>query len=245
MQIYKKKPKGALLLPRFSHWKLRMKHSKRAEEAAHQLIQGSRLKTEFFVMSGLSGILAALGILLNSTAILIGAMVLAPLLNPVLAFAAGIFLFHRGLIVYATKSFFGGLLCIIAVSALLAKGLLLTGHALEENLMDATVRFQQYNSYILIAAFVSGFAAVYSWLRPMNNLNLVGVAIAVSLIPFVSFLGMLIGAEKFEALNLLAPAFSFNLILIILGAMVAYLVLGFSRARKEVNSSIAHSKTGE
>lgn len=230
-----------LRFPRLSHWRDRVRYSKHAQEAAEQLIQGSRLKGEFFVMSGLSALLAALGILLNNTPLLIGAMVLAPILNPVLAFAAGVFLFHRALFFYALKSFFGGVLFVIATSAVFIKILTLTGHHID--LSDAIIRFKNYNSYLLIAAFVSGFSGVYSWLRPLNNSNLIGVAIAVSLIPIVSFFGMLIGAEEFNQVQVLAPAFAFNLLLLILGAMMAYLVLGFSRVRKDLSTSIQHSES--
>lgn len=237
----KKHRRGYIRLPNFGFFKrIYLGADKRAQEAAENLIQYSRLKAEYFVMSGLSGVLASLAILLDNTALLIGAMVLAPLLNPVLAFAAGIFLFHKGLFFYALKSFFGGILFVVATSALLVKGLILTNHIVD--LTPTIIRFQEYNSYLLIAAFVSGFAGVYSWLRPLNNLNLVGVAIAVSLIPFVSFFGMLLGAEEFYEIKLLALAFVLNLALIIFGAMVAYLVLGFSRVRGELDDSIQHSE---
>lgn len=92
--------------PNWNHLKIRMETSRKAREAADQLIQGSRLKSEYFVMCLLSGLIATLGILLNDIPLLIAAMVLAPLLNPVLSFAAGVSLLNARLTIYAATSFF-------------------------------------------------------------------------------------------------------------------------------------------
>ena len=101
-----------------------METSRKAREAADQLIQGSRLKSEYFVMCLLSGLIATLGILLNDIPLLIAAMVLAPLLNPVLSFAAGVSLLNARLTIYAATSFWR-ILFVVVISALFVKLLLL------------------------------------------------------------------------------------------------------------------------
>ena len=104
----------------FKWWAyLPFKRDKKAREAVDKLMESSRLEPSFFVMSGLSAILATLGILLNDIPILIAAMVLAPLLNPVLACAAGFAINNKTLVWYALKSFLGSVVFVILVSAAL------------------------------------------------------------------------------------------------------------------------------
>ncbi len=200
---------------------------KKTKEAVKRLIEKSRLETSFFVMCGLSGILASLGILLNDIPILISAMVLAPLLNTILAFAAGIALFNKTLVFYAAKSFFGSMLFIILITAIFTKILLLDGNIFD--ISSFSQKFSNINTLFFFAAFVSGFSGVYSWLRAKDLSNLIGVAIAVSLIPFVSFFGVLLGMQQFLAIQAFILPFFINLFSIILGALLAFVLLGFSR----------------
>lgn len=218
--------------PDWNHLKIRMETSRKAREAADQLIQGSRLKSEYFVMCLLSGLIATLGILLNDIPLLIAAMVLAPLLNPVLSFAAGVSLLNARLTIYAATSFFGGILFVVVISALFVKLLLLFGNTLD--IQEFTIRFQRYDVFLLLSAFLSGFAAVYSWLRPINQLNLIGIAIAVSLIPGVSFFGVLLGIGNIDRIQDFLFAFASNLFCLIFGAVIAFLLLGFRRVREEI-----------
>jgi uncharacterized hydrophobic protein (TIGR00271 family) len=235
--------KARLGITKANEWLNEVHKNRIAQQAVDQLIQSSRLKQEFFVMCGLSGILATLGILLNDTAILIGAMVLAPLLNPVLAFAAGISLMHHRLILYAAKSFFGAVGFIVLTSALFVAALAYTGHEQLIDLSNAHAKFEKYDTFLLLAAFISGYAGVYAWLRPTNQLNLIGVAIAVSLVPVVSFFGILLGLGRFTQLGYYITPFAFNLVLIIVGATLAFVGLGFTRERKEIDEvTVSHKE---
>lgn len=208
---------------------------KETKMAVEKLITKSRLELSFFVMCGLSGLLASLGILLNDIPILISAMVLAPLLNPVLAFAAGIALFNEKLIFYATKSFFGSMLFVILISAFFTKILLLENQ--DFDLTFFAQKFANINVLFFFAAFISGFSGVYAWLRAKDLSSLIGVAIAVSLIPFVSFFGVLLGMGEFVAIRNLIFPFFWNLFSIISGSLLAFLLLGFSK-KIDINDEI-------
>lgn len=219
--LFSLKEKGKL-------WRIFGLHRQRETKmAVEKLIEKSRLEVSFFVMCGLSGLLASLGILLNDIPILISAMVLAPLLNPVLAFAAGISLFNQKLVFYAAKSFFGSMLFVIFISALFTKFLLLDHQ--DFDLTFFAQKFANINMLFFFAAFISGFSGVYAWLRAKDTSNLIGVAIAVSLIPFVSFFGVLLGMGEFVAIKNLIFPFVWNLFSIISGALAAFLLLGFSK----------------
>ncbi len=217
---------------------IRFKHRASAREAIDKLVENSKLDTSFFVMCGLSGLLATLGILLNDTAVLISAMVLAPLLNPVLALAAGISIFNKKLIFYALKSLTGSIIFIILLSALLVKILIFKGYYFAEELDIFTQKFSELNDLLFLAAFVSGFSGVYAWLRKKDASNMIGVAIAVSLIPFVSFFGVLIGMNQSAEIHWFAFAFGINLASILLGAICAFLLLGFRTRKKQLDKEV-------
>ena len=221
------------------HTKLYFHRNKKAQEAIERLIDNSRLEVSFFVMCGLSGCLATLGILLNDVPILISAMVLAPLLNPVLAFAAGLSLREKKLIYYALKSLLGSILFVIILSFLLVKYLLYQGFSFDLSIFIE--KFSNFNYLLFLAAFTSGFSGVYSWLRAKNASSLIGVAIAVSLIPFVSFLGILLGMGQLSSLYSLFPVFAANLLTIIAGATFAFLILGFSQKKSEISVNLTAS----
>ncbi|MDH3324176.1 MAG: DUF389 domain-containing protein [Candidatus Peregrinibacteria bacterium] len=207
--------------------------------ATEKLIQSSHFEKRFFVMCALSGFMATFGILLNDTVILIAAMVLAPLLNPILAASAGIVLGHGRLILYAAKSFLGGFFAVVSSTALFVKLLLFLGYPIEiQYFME---KFSVENPVLLFtsAAGVSGFSAVYAWLRPTGVSNFVGVAIAVSLIPFISFFGILLGRGDFNALMDSAILFGLNLVAIIWGAILAFLILDFGETKKDIDKDIA------
>lgn len=211
-------------------WYVRRNSS--AHQAVETLITNSRLECSFFVMCGLSGLLATTGILLNDVAILIAAMVLAPLLNPVLAIAAGISMMNRHLITYALKSFVGSVVFVILLSALMVYIWDKQGYVFDISQFEH--RFSELNHVLFTAAFISGFSGVYAWLRAANLSNLIGVAIAVSLIPFVSFFGVLLGLCQFEQLAVYLTTFLINIFTIIAGATTAFIFLGLSVTPEEV-----------
>lgn len=235
-------PNKDSLVKKPSRWwpHISFKRDKRAREAVDQLMESSRLEPSFFVMSGLSAILATLGILLNDIPILIAAMVLAPLLNPVLACAAGFAINNKTLVWYALKSFIGSVVFVILVSAALVFVLNNLGHEFDITLFAD--KFKRFDQLLFLAAFVSGFAGVYSWLKATNSSNLVGVAIAVSLIPFVSFFGILLGLQEFALMNHYWQPFTINLITILVGATSAFLMLGFSRKKKVLDHEVEQKK---
>jgi uncharacterized hydrophobic protein (TIGR00271 family) len=232
-----KKRNEEAILNRFKWWeKLPFKRDKQAREAVDKLMENSKLELSFFVMSGLSAILATLGILLNDIPILIAAMVLAPLLNPVLACAAGFAINNKTLVWYALKSFIGSVVFVILVSAALVFILDNIGYDFDISLFAD--KFRRFDHLLFLAAFVSGFAGVYSWLKATNSSNLVGVAIAVSLIPFVSFFGVLLGLQEFGMINNYWQPFVINLLTILIGATSAFLLLGFSRQKKSLDQEV-------
>lgn len=224
------------------NWRESMHENNIVKQSLEELIQSSSLGPRFFVMSIISGLMAMTGILLNDIVILIGSMVLAPFLNPILALAAGIVLGHFRLIWHALKGFIGGFMVVIAIIAGAVRLLFQAGHEIE--IATFLEKFSDEKSIFLIAmaAVLSGFAAVYAWVRSENNANIVGVAIAVSLIPLISFLGILIGVARFDLFPRFAGFLAMNLAGIVGGSVLAFISMRFTHSKSRISQHIKRTE---
>ena len=200
--------------------------------AIEKLVNESKFDVEFFVMCWLSWLFAMSWILLNDTVVIIAAMVLAPLMNPILSFAAWIILLSRNMITYALKSLFWSIAFILTITALWQFTLNYMWYDFDISLY--IIKFSEFNFIFLITAFLSWFAGVYSWLKEIQSLSLVWVAIAVSLVPFVSFLWMLIWNWDFELIKIVYINFLLNLLFIIWWACIAFVILWVISIRKSI-----------
>jgi uncharacterized hydrophobic protein (TIGR00341 family) len=189
------------------------------EELYHTVAEGTKVDSTFVLLIVLSALVAGIGLVKDNVAVVIGAMVIAPLLGPNLAFAFGVALGDHVLMTRALRASAIGLMLSIGVS--IAAGLVLpldlNSH---EILMRTTV---DYDSVAL--ALASGAAAVLSLTTGLSSV-LVGVMVAVALLPPAAAFGMLLGAgdvaKALGALILLA----INLVCVNLAAQVVLVSRG-------------------
>ncbi|MFC1657155.1 DUF389 domain-containing protein [Candidatus Moduliflexota bacterium] len=185
---------------------------------------------DFHVMMILASGLASLGLLEDSTAVVIGAMLVAPLMGPLigagLALTQGNFVLFRKSIIVALL----GLLTGLAVS--LAMGMLNPGF---EPSLEIEARGNP-DILDLGIAILSGFVAAYAFGRPGVANTLAGVAIAAALVPPLCVVGIgLTNGRPLVAANS-AILLSTNLVAIILSAAFAFAMLGIrgERAKSQV-----------
>lgn len=157
------------------------------EELYAEVYRGARLDLTYFVFVALSTVVAAIGMREDNVAVVIGAMVIAPLLGPNLALSLGVALGDRELIVRALQA--GGLGLLVAL--LLAIG---AGALMPDALASAELRARADVGFDSMAlALASGAAAVLSLTTGLSS-ALVGVMVAVALLPPTAAAGMFIGA---------------------------------------------------
>lgn len=185
----------------------------------NEINKGARLDLNFIILSVLSTITAAIGLLTDNVAVVIGAMVIAPLLGPNLAFAFGTALGDRGLMVRA----FGTNVLGIAISLALsyAIGALWTGPLDSPELVSRTV--VGYESIAL--ALAAGAAAVLSLTTGLSS-TLVGVMVAVALLPPAATLGIMLGAGNYFAAGSAALLLAVNIVCVNLVAQLVFVVKG-------------------
>jgi uncharacterized hydrophobic protein (TIGR00271 family) len=199
-------------------------------ELQRRIELGAQGGVDYIVMIVLSGSLASLGLLEGSTAVIIGAMLVAPLMGPPigagLALVQGnLFLFRRALGV--TLLGIG-----IGLTVSLFFGLLNPG-------FEPSVEIEARgipDLFDLIIALVSGMAAAYASGRPNVAGTLAGVAIAAALVPPLAVTGIaLVNGHPFIAGNATILLIT-NLVAIILGAAIIFRLFGVQESVRKAGA---------
>ena len=159
------------------------------EEIWNDVWEQAQTDQTYLVFVVLSTVVAALGLVQDNVAVVVGAMVIAPLLGPNLAFAVGVSLGDRSLILRALKTNAAGLGIAFGFSVLI--GLVWPLNMESGELMGrADVNFGG-----MAIALASGAAAALSLVTGVSS-ALVGVMVAVALLPPTAALGLFAGAGQ-------------------------------------------------
>lgn len=183
--------------------------------------RGARANNDFYILLVCSVVIATMGLLLNSAAVIIGAMVVAPLMTPIVGIGLSIVMGDMKLLRLTTLTAAKGIALSIAVAALLAwvAPLVLFTSEIQArthpNLMDLTV------------ALAAGVAGAYSLTRSNGSGTLPGVAIAVALVPPLGVVGISLATMRWEAAMGAMLLFGTNLVAIAFAAALVYFLLGF------------------
>jgi uncharacterized hydrophobic protein (TIGR00341 family) len=161
------------------------------EELYYGVEKGARLDTNYLLFVLLSTIVAAIGLIENNVAVIIGAMVIAPLLGPNIALALATSLGDTRLAWKALKAGLAGLFLALAVSVLI--GVLWPLDQFGGEIMARTA----VGLDGVALALASGAAAVLSLTTGLSSV-LVGVMVAVALMPPTATLGMMLGQGEFD-----------------------------------------------
>jgi uncharacterized hydrophobic protein (TIGR00341 family) len=189
------------------------------EEVYAAVQEGTRVTGTYLLMVMLATVVAAIGLVRNNTAAVIGAMVVAPLLGPNMAVALGFSLGDRKLIREALRASGTGVAVAFAMSILL--GWLI---GVDPSVPEVAARTQVALTDMLLA-FAAGAAGTVAYTSGAPT-YLVGVMVAVALLPPTVASGLLTGSgylrEAYGALLLVAT----NVAAVTLAAMVTFRVTG-------------------
>ncbi|KAA6187340.1 TIGR00341 family protein [Thiohalocapsa marina] len=189
------------------------------EELYSEIAQGARLDWNYVLLASLSTVVAAIGLAADDVAVVIGAMVIAPLLGPIIAFAFAASLGDRSLAGRALVTSLVGLGLALLLS-------LCFGLIWPVNLSSHEVLARTDVSLANVAlALASGAAAVLSLTSGLPT-ALVGVMVAVALLPPTSVLGMLLGGGRWELAVGAALLLAVNVVCVLLAAKIVFLGKG-------------------
>ncbi|MBN2731657.1 MAG: TIGR00341 family protein [Balneolaceae bacterium] len=189
------------------------------EELYADVTSGSELNGVYLGMVILSTLVAGVGLILDDVATIIGAMVIAPLLAPNVSLALAVTLGDLELGWRSLKANAAGLFASLAVAFVM--GLVFTVDTSSEELISRTM----VNLKHIIIALAAGSAGVLAFTRGVPA-TIVGVMVAVALLPPLVDVGLLLGAGYMQ-LAVGAGILTFtNLICINLAGVVTFLIQG-------------------
>lgn len=190
-----------------------------------RLQSGSSFNFDFISLISLSTIIAALGLLDNSAAVVIGAMLVAPLMTPLVGMGFALIQANERLFKTSIRSVCFGFAVAFGISALL--GLLVT---LFSSLgISPQMASRDTPSLVdLFVALFSGVAGAYAMSRPNLLSALPGVAIAAALVPPIATSGMSLTMGDFALSGGAALLFFTNIVAIVLGTAVTFWAVGIN-----------------
>lgn len=208
------------------------------EEILAQVEKDAQLDNNFILLVVLSAIVAAIGLLENNLAVIVGAMVIAPLLGPNIAFSLGASLGEKKLVIESLKAVFAGV--IVAILFSIGIGLLWPGDFDSLELMSRTD--VEYSGTAI--ALASGAAASLSLVSGTSSV-LVGVMVAVALMPPTVTIGLMLSIGDYHHALGAALLLAVNIVCINLASKLVFLFRGIQprnwlEARKAKQSRLLY-----
>ena len=173
------------------HWAVNLETKVPRVELYEKRIASSKPSLGFFVLLISSAVIATLGLISNSTAVVIGAMIVAPLMDPILSLAFGLAVSDGKLIRRSTVTVTFGVVAVVGTAALLS---LILGIS---NVQSEIIGRTSPNLIDLGIAVAAAVAGSFSMTRERLSSSIAGVAIAVALVPplCVSGIGLTLGSD--------------------------------------------------
>jgi uncharacterized hydrophobic protein (TIGR00271 family) len=193
-------------------------------EVYKQVRREARPDVDFFIMMGLSAVIATYGLLQDSAAVIIGAMLVAPLFTPILALSLAIVQGDMRLIWLAVEAALKGIALAIGIAVLLTaiSPLQIVTHEISSRIAP--------NLFDLAVALASGAAGAYAVARKDVAAALPGVAIAAALVPPLGVVGVGMAVGDAGITWGGGLLFTTNLIAITLSSSLTLILLGFRPA---------------
>ena len=199
-----------------------------------KLMQSSTPDFDFFYLVGLSVLMATLGLLIDSTSIVIGSMLLAPLMYPILGIALGLVMSSGEVLgrsfLTLTKSFVIGLVLSVGAAVLFGDQSMYATN-------EVMLRTEPDLIHFLIA-FIAGLAVSYALAQPEWSETLPGIAISVALIPPLAAVGVGIAALNMDIVSGALVLLTINLLGIIFAAMISFSLMNLYQKQNIASSTI-------
>lgn len=190
--------------------------------ASAEITDLSHPSRSFYAMVAVSTTIAAYGLLSNSTAIVIGAMLVAPLMGPIFGVALSLSSGDRSLLRSSLTAEAAG----VFISVLIA--LIIGSLPLRAGFGSEIIARTHPTIYDIIVAVASGIAGAYAMTNPRISPALPGVAISTSLVPPLATCGLCLSAGRFEDALGAFLLFTANFLAIELAAAAVFIVFGIS-----------------
>lgn len=197
-----------------------------------ELEEAAQLHAPFFVLVATSAIIAAFGLLLNSPAVIIGAMLVAPLMTPIFSLSVALIRGRTTLLRRAlrTEAYGVGLAILLALFI----GLLAPEPDLTHEILSRT----QPTLFDLAVALAAGLAGAFALVREEISPALPGVAIAVALLPPLGVVGLGLSMRRLDVAGGALVLFLANFVAIHLVSAGVFYLSGLATHTVERNPRV-------
>jgi uncharacterized hydrophobic protein (TIGR00271 family) len=165
----------------------------RISTVAKEIEEGSQPEIRFYAMVTASALIACIGLIANSTAIIIGAMLVAPLMTPIFGISLALVRGNATLLGRAMRAEIIGVILTISIASLFSF-LPLAWEVTPEMLARTKPTLLD-----LLVAVLAGFAGAYAMVDERLSPGLPGVAIATAIVPPLANTGLCIAGGAYSA----------------------------------------------
>ena len=217
-------PKDSEQMEYFSHELPLFRHASTEQYASlfTNLRSEGSVNSVFVTLLILATVIATLGLFINSSSVIIGAMLLAPLMQPIVSLSMGVLRQDDDLFSNGARTVLIGVMITLLTAMLVAY---LT--PIRELSSEMASRLSPTLLDMLVA-IASGMAAAYVKNDEKISSSLAGVAIAVALVPPLAVSGIGLGWGDWTMFIHALLLFVTNLIGIVLAGAITFLVLGYA-----------------
>ena len=194
----------------------------RANLVIEEISYGSEPKTSFYAMLATATLIASFGLVANSTAVIIGAMLVAPLMTPILGIALALVRGDAGLLGRAIRAEGTGIVVAIGIAALF--GSLPLAVEVTPEMLSRT----QPNLLDLLVAILAGFAGSFALVNERLSPALPGVAIATAIVPPLANTGLCLSVSAYQGASGSFLLFLANFLAILLVAAATFFFAGLA-----------------
>lgn len=198
-------------------------------EALNNLMSGSYPRRELFLVITLASGIAAIGLIKDDLTLIIGSMIVAPLLMPLLGLGLGIAIGDGKLILTSLRTVLvATVLCILFVIpfAMFVKDPALHHYNSFYSEIEPSMRSS-------IVAVLAGIISAFAISKQNLNSSMSGVAISVSLIPPLAAIGVAIAAWETDEVLRTAGQYALNVFLIAVFSAAVFAYLKYGESTKE------------
>jgi uncharacterized hydrophobic protein (TIGR00271 family) len=196
----------------------------------------SRSSTRFWALLVLASVIATAGVVADSTATVIGAMIVAPLMTPILGVAVGLVLADHRPLVRSVLLVILGALAVVAIAYVIG----IVVHPPDDYATNTQVAARISPRFIdLVAALATGLVGAFALVRSDISDTLPGVAIAISLVPPLAVVGLLLQVQRFGDAMQALLLFGTNVAAIIVTGTIVLLLYKVRDAAREAGYPVA------
>jgi uncharacterized hydrophobic protein (TIGR00271 family) len=182
----------------------------------------------YFLLIALSSAMATIGVVLDNTPIIIGAMVVAPLITPIFGFSLSLLILRSKRLLRTALMLLWSTLLAIVVSAGVSLSITFIQGAPILLSKRMLLNAQPHFLFFLIALF-SGIAGAYAYSKKDQYASIAGIAISVALIPPLAVAGVASTAANADLFFSALTLYGLNLAGISFGSILTFIGLGFGK----------------